>query len=78
MSKARRDLKRMAAHAYNDQERALYNLKLLHDQFKEYHPEHTDLIESLAAGCMVVQDGIRRLWEVSWGSPPEDIAGYKG
>lgn len=78
MSKKRRDLKRLAAHAYNDQDRCLYNLKTLYEVFKPHHPEHAQLIMTLSQGCMVVQDGIKRLWEDAWGTSPENIAGYKG
>lgn len=78
MAKTRRDYKRLAAHAYNDLDRCLYNLHALNEIFAPDHPEHAELIQVLAQGTMTVQDGIKRLWEDAWGTPPENIAGYRG
>lgn len=78
MSKKRRDLKRLAAHAYNDLDRCLYNLHTLNEMFAPHHPEHSELIQTLAQGCLTVQGGIESLWRDAWGSPPEDVGKYRG
>lgn len=78
MSKKRRDLKRLAAHAHNDLDRALYNLKALHDEFEGIHEDHATLLQNMAEGLMVAQDGIKTFWRLSWGKPPDKIGSYKG
>jgi hypothetical protein len=63
--------------ADNDLERALLNIKELHDNFDGVHPVETQTIEVMAQGLMAVKDLLREFWAICWGQCPESLDGYR-
>lgn len=76
-SELQRRMKRCVAMADNDVERALFNVKELHDNFDGVHPVETVALETMAQGLVCVQGLLHDFWSLCWGTCPESLDGYR-
>jgi len=74
MPKTRRDvLKRRVAQAYNNVDRALANVRDLHDQFDPVHPEYGEFLVVIGQTLTQVHKLLMEFWVHAWGELPDDI-----
>jgi len=73
----RRRLKRHVAKAYNDCDRALENIKKLHDLFDGVHKTEADSLVIMAEGLLSVQEMLKAFWTVCWGGVLDSFEGYR-
>lgn len=57
MPRRKRDvLKRRVDQAYNALDRCLYHIQMMTEEYKKYHPEHVQYLESVASLIIMAQE----------------------
>lgn len=78
MGKTKHDLlKREAAQALNDLDRAGGNVYTLYTAFAPVHPEYAEYLKLIAENLQVSCDMILRFWDHAWGPHPTHFDGYR-
>jgi hypothetical protein len=78
MPKTKRDLlKRQLAHAYANCHRAVNHLSLLHDAFKDVHPELGDSLETAIMSIVLGADIIEKFANEAWAIEPEELVQWR-
>ena len=78
MSKNKRQqLKREAAQALHNLDRAGQEIYTLHQHFAPVHPEHAQYLMLIAQSIKVIYDMILDFWDHSWGPHPDNIEAYR-
>jgi len=78
MPKRKRDyLKRTAAQAYHNIERALGNIYDLHQEFEPHHPDYAQYLELIARNLIMSQRFILDFWKKAWGKIPKSLDSYR-
>lgn len=78
MPKTKRDLlKRRMGQAHNNVQRALADVKDLHETFSPSHPLYAEYLEAIAICLIEVQKMMLNFWVHAWGKPPKDITKWK-
>ena len=78
MPKGKRELlKRQAAHAYNNLNRAAAHLIVLHERFEGTHPDHAEMLASIIQSALMTANLVKDFWVHTWGPFPCDIEKWR-